>query len=155
MTRRELIGASVTLPLFALPVHATEPDSLGWLLGEWAGEGSFFGRPGTARLTAARQLAGRFLELRWSVSSGSRQYEGRGLYRLGTGAMDGHWYDVTGAIRPLTATLGPDSLRAEWRGPEPGYSRYRRDGGVLVVEDRVAAAAGDRLFAAHRLIRES
>ena len=82
MKRRELIGASCAL--LALPARAAEPDSLGWLLGEWAGEGSFFGRPSTARPAATRQLADRFLELRWSIHAGATRYEGRGLYRLGT-----------------------------------------------------------------------
>ncbi|WP_447726746.1 hypothetical protein [Sphingomonas koreensis] len=155
MNRRDLVGAGMLAPLLALPARAAEAGGLDWLLGEWAGEGRFFGRPSKARLGASQLLAGRFLELRWSVSAGTTRYEGRGLYRLGAQAIEGHWYDVTGAIRPLVATLEETSLRSDWRGDERGHSVYRRDGTALIVEDRVAGSAGDRLFSSHRLIQLS
>lgn len=153
MTRRDLIAVAAVAPwLPASAAAAAEP--LDWLLGAWHGTGTFFGRPSKATLDATLALSGRFLELNWTASNGAMHYAGRGLYRHAGADMPGHWYDSTGAVRPLTATLSATALRSAWTGQENGASLYRREGEALIVEDRVASAQGDRLFAAHQLIRE-
>src|SRR5688572_10593360 len=106
MKRRELIGAAAALPLLPGLACAAAAEDWAWLLGEWRGEGNFFGRPSKAVLVAAPALGRRFLELRWQLAG----YEGRGLY----GGGKGHWYDSTGAVRPLAYAAETGALTVDW-----------------------------------------
>jgi hypothetical protein len=146
MKRRDLLGAALALPALSLTARAAAED-FAWIIGEWRGDGSFMGRPSKAVLIAAPALGGRFLELRWQLAG----YEGRGL----CGGGRGHWYDSTGAIRPLTYVATTGSLVSDWGTAETerGQSRYALEGAVLAVEDKVFAAAGERVFATHRLAK--
>jgi hypothetical protein len=136
MKRRDLLRAGALLPLgSALPAVAATSDP-GWLIG------------------------GKFLEIEWRVATtGDKlvRYEGRGLYRPGAGTWDGHWFDSSGAIRPLAASMENTAFRVQWGTAETerGTSLYTLAGDTLIVEDTVLAAQGPRTFATHRLKRRS
>lgn len=158
MRRRDLLAAAALLPAGAA-LAAPAPADLDWLIGSWHGDGSFMGKPSAATLEARMAIGGRFLELVWRVEAkGDKpiRYEGRGLYRRTAEGWDGHWYDSTGAIRPLTGTSTSDAFRTAWGTPtsEQGRSTYAFADGVLTVEDTVLAAQGPRIFATHTLVRK-
>ncbi|NML06917.1 hypothetical protein [Sphingomonas sp. G-3-2-10] len=160
MKRRDLLRAGALLPLGAALPAVAETFDPGWLIGGWSGEGSFMGRPSSATLDARMAIGGKFLEIEWQVATtGDKpvRYEGRGLYRPGAGGWDGHWFDSSGAIRPLAASMESTAVRVQWGTAETerGTSLYALAGDTLIVEDTVLAAQGPRTFATHRLKRRS
>lgn len=154
----------LAISLMASSAHAQSatadapPADLAWITGQWTGSGAVFSAPSQATLMAAPALDGKFVELTYQFrTSGQRAFafEGRGFYSLRD--WRGHWFDSTGAARPLTGVLGDGELTSEWGDAttERGRTRYRRAAdGALDVTDYVLRGDGEwHAFATHHFIR--
>ena len=146
---RALSGLAAAAVLAAAPAAAQDATTLNWLVGEWRGTGTMFGRPSEATLSVRPVLGGRFLELNYRAGG----FEGRAMYRFVDGGMwRAHWFDNRGMTFPIEGYQIERSLRAAWgsAGTEQGLTLYvLGQDGRLRVTDSVRRDGTYRDFASH------
>jgi hypothetical protein len=108
---------------------AADTATLTRWVGDWTGEGKFFGQPATQYLKWERVLEGKFLRLSLRVeAAGKTLFEGHAYYQQ-TEAVhyEARWFDAQGHSYPIKARLDADTLTAFWGEPskEEGKSTYR------------------------------
>ena len=128
------------------------------IAGEWAGEGTVLQTRAEVRLTWAWTLDGQFMQLTFANAMGPRRFEGHAYYRaLGGGRYRGWWFDNSGMMRPIEASLDGDALVAKWGTPETevGETTYRlAANGSMEIVDRVRGKDGQwRDFGRSQLLR--
>ena len=112
------------------------------LLGSWSADCDAWGTPARCTLVWSQGLHASQLTVDYRIDAradGAAIFSGGGVYRtLAGGALDGYWYDSGGAIHPLAAAWGENTLTTHWgvAGSEQGRTRYRiTDDGRLEVTD--------------------
>lgn len=151
---------SQTPPVPAAAVAA----SLDWMVGEWAGEGTFFGRPSVVSLSVRPILGGKAFALDYAMSvkaEGGKpavSFLGHGFYRTGKDKRwDGSWIDNFGQLHELNGQIDGMSLVTVWGNPrtEIGRTRYTMEGGAMVLTDQALRATGAmEVFATSRLSKK-
>lgn len=146
---RVLSGIAAVAILAAAPAAAQDATTLNWLVGEWRGTGTMFGRPSTARLSVQPVLGGRFLELNYRAGG----FGGRALYQfVNGGRWLAQWFDNRGTTFAIQGFQIEQTLRAEWGSPETEEGRTTyvlRPDGRLTVTDSVRRDGTWRDFASH------
>ena len=146
---RALSGIAAAGILAAAPAAAQDATTLNWLVGEWRGSGTMFGRPSEATLSVRPVLGGRFIELSYRAG----QFEGRAMYQFVDGGMwRAQWFDNRGTTFAIQGYQIERSLRSAWGTPETeqGQTLYHlRPNGRLSVTDSVRRDGVYREFASH------
>lgn len=149
----KIISLVATLAL-GLPGHAAQAPAvtapvIDGLLGRWEGRGTILGQDAHVVAEWTAVLERRFIRLTWTSAIGAapvRAFEGHAYYRVETPErMSATWYDSTGQIRPIDASVQAGSLVARWGTPETevGETTYHVDAaGRLEVVDRVRGRDG-------------
>jgi hypothetical protein len=100
-----------------------------FLNGNWAAEGTAFGKPARVTMRWEPVLDGKFARIHYRIEpkgEGSA-FEGTGFYRpLKDAAYDGAWFDSQGAMHPLEAAFAGSKLTAHWgvKGKTYGRTTY-------------------------------
>ncbi len=167
--RLYLALALVTLsnPAFSQPSIApavTVAPSLDWMIGEWAGEGTLFGRPSRVSLSVKPILGGKAVALDYAVSVNTEgekpaiNFTSHGFYRATKGKRwEGRWVDNFGNLHDLNGRIDGTSLIAMWGSPgtEIGRTRYALEGGALLLTDQALMDSGVmEVFATSRLSKK-
>jgi len=159
-TARTLIAAAIMLAVPAVaqqrqpaPFGAAPEHAMMWIIGEWRGGGTMFGRPSEATFRVSPVLGGRFLEFSYRAGP----FEGRAFYRaVANGRWEAHWFDNRGVTFPIEAREIERTLTSDWGSPETEQGRtvYRLTAdGRLHITDSVRRDGSYREFATHVLTR--
>ena len=133
-TGSEVLAAfALILALVAQPAVALDCPTpyLCFLNGNWAADGTSFGKPSRVTMRWEATLGGKFARVDYRIETkgeGGQVFEGVGLYRpLKGGAYDGTWFDSQGAMHPLKATFTGESLTTYWgvKGKTYGRTVYK------------------------------
>lgn len=148
----------------ALVPVATAAASLDWMIGEWAGEGTSFGRPSHVSLSVRPILGGKAVTLDYAVSVNSEGekpailFTSHGFYRVSDDKRwDGRWIDNFGNLHDLSGRVDATSLIVVWGNPgtEIGRTLYALEGGAMVVTDQALRGTGAmEVFAISRLSKK-
>ena len=135
------------------PAAASPAAALAWIVGEWRGTGTMFGRPSEASLSVRPVLRGRFLEFSYRAGG----FEGRAFYRPAAGgSWRAQWFDNRGVTFPIEAQTLERTLTSDWgtADTEQGRTIYTiTPDGRLRVTDSVRRDGGYREFASHEMAR--
>jgi hypothetical protein len=120
------------------------------LAGRWEGSGTILGQASRVELEWVPVLDGHFTRLTFVSHIGpapaTRRFEGHAYYRAAPGGrLQATWFDSSGMIRPITATVTEDAVIAKWgtADTEEGETTYRLTGtDNLEVVDRVRGKGG-------------
>lgn len=164
-----LMQAASPPPNAAPATEQAEPLSMDWMVGDWTGTGTSFGRATLVALAVAPTMDGRVITLDYSVSApgaadpasgpsaSTPLFAGHGFYRVDRDdRWDGRWVDSTGVLRELSARLSAMGVTTTWGSPstEIGRTTYAMDGDAMLVTDQVMRANGEwHVFASSRLER--
>ncbi|MEQ1864167.1 MAG: hypothetical protein ABL996_05885 [Micropepsaceae bacterium] len=130
-------AALAVLSVFLVSTSATALDCptpyLCFLNGNWAADGTSFGKPSRVTMNWQSALDGKFARIDYRIvtkaGDGKEQvFDGIGFYRpLKDGVYDGTWFDSQGAMHPLNATFTGESLTAYWgvKGKTYGRTVYK------------------------------
>jgi hypothetical protein len=150
-----IVISLATALVLVLPGHAAQAPPItapvfDGLLGRWEGRGTILGQEARVAAEWTAVLERRFFRLSWTSAIGTapaRAFEGHAYYRIETPErMSATWYDSTGQIRPIDASVQAGSLVARWGTPETevGETTYHVDAaGRLEVIDRVRGRNGE------------
>lgn len=149
-----LLGAPATAQPQVPPAAASPVEVMAWIIGEWRGSGTMFGRPSEATLSVRPVLGDRFIEFSYRAG----QFEGRAFYApTPGGGWRAQWFDNRGVTFPIEAREIERALTSEWGSAETerGRTVYRlADDGRLHLTDSVRRPDGSwRDFASHVLTR--
>lgn len=151
---RALSGIAAAAIFAAAPAVAQDATTLNWLVGEWRGTGTMFGRPSEATLSVRPVLGGRFIELNYRAGG----FEGRAMYQFIDGGMwRAQWFDNRGMTFPIQGYQIERSLRSDWGSAETeqGQTLYHlRPDGRLHVTDTVRRDGAGHDFAVHVFTRQ-
>lgn len=130
-----LITLAFALIIIAVAKPAAALDCptpyLCFLNGDWAADGTAFGKPARVTMRWTSVLEGKFARIDYRIEpkgDGAATFEGVGLYRpVKGGAYDGTWFDSQGAMHPLKATFTGESLTTYWgvKGKTYGRTVYK------------------------------
>jgi hypothetical protein len=137
-----------------LALQTTVDPLLSRFLGEWSGTGTVLSEPSKIEMSWSAELGGEFVRLTLRNEMPKSLFEGHAYYRaLGdpstplraSGRYRGMWFDNSGMMRPIEATMDGDALVSKWGTPETeeGETTYRLlAGGRMEVVDRVKSKDG-------------
>lgn len=139
---------------------ASAPSFAGWH-GEWAGEGTAFGKPATATLVIGPVPESGATTLAYRLSIDGTPpilYSAEAIYRVDAkGRVRGSWTDSSGRTRPVGGRLTTMLWSNNWGSAdvEIGRSTYRIEGpDMLAVDDSVLQDDGSwRVFSTLRYRR--
>ncbi len=148
-------------------VLQSAPDPmLARLAGQWSGTGTVLNQPSKISMTWTWELGGQFLRLTFRNEMPKTTFEGHAYYRpsadpstslKAAGTYRGMWFDNSGMIRPIEATMDGDALVSTWGTPETeeGETTYRLlPNGRMEVTDRVKGKDGTwRVFGQSGLMK--
>lgn len=154
---RVLVGLGLVAVAAPAPVAPQEPAGAVFdaLEGEWAGEGTLFGRDARFTMRWTRVLEGRFARLEFSNAFAGEAgapdtpvLSAIAHYPLdGPSPRDGWWFDARGEKLALEIRPTDSELAVDWASStETGRTVYRPLGDTIVVVDFVLGEAGYREF---------
>ena len=124
-------AVAVVLALGIKPAIALDCPTpyLCFLNGNWAAEGTAFGKPARVTMRWEAVLAGKFARIDYRIEPKDEDavFEGTGFYRPRKGAAyDGTWFDSQGAMHPLEASFTGAKLTTHWgvKGKTYGRTTY-------------------------------
>lgn len=155
---RRLLAAALLLAAPAATAQQPAPPAvqspaatMSWLIGEWRGSGTMFGRPSEATLSVRPALGGRFIEFSYRAGG----FEGRAFYGpTPGGGWRAQWFDNRGMSFPIEAREIERSLTSDWGSAETEQGRtvyLLQPDGRLSITDSVRRDGAYRDFATHIL----
>ncbi|MEM7663530.1 MAG: hypothetical protein AAF292_14905 [Pseudomonadota bacterium] len=158
------VAILLSTPIIGAPAIADdlkEGAGVERLLGEWSSECDAWGTPANCRIVWSEGLHAEHLKISYAISNrdnGAAIFSGEGVYRNGGDSLDGFWADSGGAVHPLSASWGENSLTTHWgrAGGEQGRTVYRLgENGGLEVTDWVLRREGWAEFMKVSYVRTS
>ena len=161
MKRQMFFSLTLIVLLIGLPAYAQKDEPLNRFVGDWRGDGKFFGMNATAKAKWEWTLGGKFLRLSISyemkMADGKTQvFEGVGYYQSkGVGKYEGRWFDSQGNAYPITGALENGTLTSMWGevGNYNGKSVYKFNETAMEVADASKQKDGSwKEFSSFKLI---